>query len=131
VIIDSSAIVAVTTGEHDKDGLLRAMARSSWRGVSSATLVETGFVLVSRYSTAGRTALATFCEEFSVQELAFTGAHQKVALDAFQRFGKGRHPAALNFGDCLSYATARVARQPLLCIGNDFVQTDLEVVPLR
>jgi ribonuclease VapC len=53
-----------------------------------------------------------------------------VALDAFSRFGKGRHPAALNFGDCMTYAIAEVARRPLLCVGEDFAQTDLELAGL-
>ena len=58
----------------------------------------------------------------------FTDLHWQRTIDAFARFGKGRHPAALNFGDCMSYATAALARQPLLCVGDDFRKTDLELV---
>lgn len=68
--------------------------------------------------------------EAEVEVLPFETEHWGAALEAFERFGKGRHPAALNFGDCLAYATARVRRQPLLCDGDDFSRTDLEIVPL-
>lgn len=87
-------------------------------------------VLLARFGPRGKTALARFLQENRVDVLAFGEAHVDVALDAFSRFGKGRHPAALNFGDCCSYATATVAREPLLCIGDDFPQTDLELVSL-
>lgn len=130
MIIDSSAVVAAITNEHDETAVLRAVAAARSPAIGAPTLLETGMVLLSRLGPSGRTQLVRFCDHFSIQQLAFTEEHQKVALDAFQRFGKGRHPASLNFGDCLSYATARVARQPLLCIGNDFAQTDLDLVPL-
>ena len=60
----------------------------------------------------------------------FTDLHWQRAVDAYAHFGKGRHPAGLNFGDCMTYATAALARQPLLCRGDDFSKTDLEVVRL-
>ncbi|HWH14820.1 MAG TPA: type II toxin-antitoxin system VapC family toxin [Miltoncostaeaceae bacterium] len=63
--------------------------------------------------------------------VSFTSAHARVAAEAWRRFGKGRHPAGLNLGDCMSYATARVAERPLLCVGDDFARTDLAVVPLH
>ena len=85
-------------------------------------------VLIARFGTRGKTALARFLQENGVDVLPFGDTHVGIALDAFSRFGKGRHPAALNFGDCCSYATATVAREPLLCVGDDFSQTDLELV---
>jgi ribonuclease VapC len=130
LILDNSAIVAIATGEPDRENLVRAMAQSPQRAVGSPTLLETGMVLISRVGVSGRTALATFCAEFDVEEIAFTTDHRRVSLDAFERFGKGRHPASLNLGDCPSYATARIARRPLLCIGNHFAQTDLDLVDL-
>lgn len=66
-----------------------------------------------------------FLQQFEVEEIPFTEAHWRIATDAFLRFGKGRHPAALNFGDCMTYATAKLAGEPLLFVGNDFAQTDL------
>ncbi len=59
--------------------------------------------------------------------VSFDERHWQLSLEAFERYGKGRHPARLNFGDCLSYATAKLAGQPLLCVGNDFAQTDVEL----
>jgi ribonuclease VapC len=69
--------------------------------------------------------LEGFLQRIGVEVVPFTDTHWRVALDAARRFGKGRHPAALNFGDCLSYATARVAERPLLCTGQDFAHTDI------
>ena len=65
--------------------------------------------------------------EASITVLPFGEEHYLLAVDAWQRFGRGRHPACLNFGDCLSYATAKLAGQPLLCVGDDFAFTDLEL----
>jgi ribonuclease VapC len=65
-----------------------------------------------------------------VQTVPFDEAHASVALDAYSRFGQGRHPAALNFGDCCTYAIASLAGEPLLCIGDDFARTDLLLVSL-
>jgi uncharacterized protein with PIN domain len=78
----------------------------------------------------GRTVLARFLQENSIQTVAFDDAHATAALDAYSRFGKGRHRAALNFGDCCTYAIASVASEPLLCLGDDFAQTDLLLVSL-
>ena len=77
-----------------------------------------------------RAALRSFLVEYDVRPVPFGADHWRVAAQAFARFGRGRHPAALNYGDCLSYASARVAGAPLLCVGGDFAQTDLELVPL-
>ena len=71
--------------------------------------------------------LARFVQEFELQVVPFSDAHFRAALDAHQRFGEGHHKAALDFGDCLSYATARLARQPLLCDDRRFGLTDLEL----
>jgi ribonuclease VapC len=65
--------------------------------------------------------------ESTISAVPFGDAHYGTAVEAWLRFGKGRHPAGLNFGDCLSYATARLAGQPLLCTGEDFSKTDIEI----
>lgn len=75
--------------------------------------------------------LARFLQENAIECVPFTDAHSDVALDAFHRFGQGRHPAKLNMGDCCSYAVAHLAGEPLLCIGNDFAQTDLPLMDLE
>lgn len=91
---------------------------------------KTGIVLTARFGPKGKTALARFLQESAIETVAFDEAHASAALDAYSRFGKGRHPAALNFGDCCTYAVASVSGEPLLCQGNDFGQTDLLLVSL-
>src|ERR1700728_8369 len=98
--------------------------------IGAPTRLETGIVLTARFGPRGKTALARFLQENSIETVAFREEHASVALDAYSRFGKGRHPAALNFGDCCTYAVASVADEPLLCRGNDFGQTDLALVSL-
>jgi ribonuclease VapC len=84
-------------------------------------------ILESRFGARGRAALDVFLNDYQVLPLAFGDLQWRAAVTAFVRFGKGRHPAALNFGDCLTYATARLADRPLLCSGDDFRATDLEI----
>ncbi|HET7574672.1 MAG TPA: type II toxin-antitoxin system VapC family toxin, partial [Solirubrobacterales bacterium] len=93
--------------------------------IGAPTLVEVTIVLVRRYGEVGRTALWNFLGERQVLAIPFDGRHWSAASDAFLRFGKGRHPARLNLGDCMTYAVARVAGEPLLFIGNDFAKTDI------
>ena len=80
---------------------------------------------------AGEDDIGAFPSENGIQTVAFDDEHAAVALDAYSRFGKGRHPAALNFGDCCTYATASIAGEQLLCVGDDFGQTDLPLVSLK
>jgi len=94
-------------------------------GIGAPTLVETGIVLASRLGVAGRTLLARAVDELALVPIPFGEEHWPVALEAYLRFGRGRHPAGLNFGDCLTYAIARLAGEPLLCLGGDFAKTDL------
>lgn len=82
-------------------------------------------VLVGKEGEASRPALAQFLRDYKIAPIAFGDLHREVAVEAFVRYGKGRHPAGLNYGDCMSYATAKVAEAPLLFIGDDFAQTDL------
>ena len=91
------------------------------------TLAETGIVLTARIGDRARTLLARFVDEADLVAVPFVDEHWPAAIDAYARFGRGRHPAGLNFGDCLTYATARIAGEPLLCLGDDFAKTDLEL----
>lgn len=84
-------------------------------------------VLVGREDLDGSSLLASFLQQRNFDIVSFSDAHWRVAQSAFVRYGNGRHPAALNFGDCLTYAVAAVAGEPLLCVGNDFVQADLKL----
>lgn len=127
MILDTSALVALILQEDGYEELARIASEASVRGVGTPSLVETGIVLHGRVGGVARTALERLLADAEVETIAFTERHWPVALRAFARFGKGRHPAALNLGDCFTYATASVAGEPLLCLGHDFAQTDLEL----
>ena len=130
MIVDASALISVITGEPGHERIADLLADSARTSIGAPTLLETGMVLEGRAGARGRTALARVTAEARLRVLPFTEEHARIALDAFSRFGKGRHPAALNFDDCCCYATAVVAGEPLLCVGEDFARTDLELVPL-
>jgi ribonuclease VapC len=127
LILDTSALVAIVIREPGWERLLDRVTEAPAAGVGAPTLAEAGLVLTGRIELEGKRLLALFVMEFEIVVVTFGDAHWKVAVDAFRRFGKGRHPAGLNFGDCLSYATAKLAGQPLLCTGKDFARTDLEI----
>lgn len=90
------------------------------------TLAETGIVLHARLGETSRGLLERILDELGIQEIPFGEIHWREAVDAFRRFGKGRHPAGLNFGECLTYAAAKLASEPLLFVGEDFTRTDLD-----
>lgn len=126
MILDTSAIVAVLLREPGWEGILRRIDEAPYCAVGAPTLAEAGVVLSARLAVDARGHLARFLQESGVDVLAFGEEHYVVAVEAWRRFGKTRHPARLNFGDCLSYAMARLAGQPLLFVGDDFAQTDVE-----
>jgi ribonuclease VapC len=128
VILDSSAIVAVILDEPGRERIEEALGAAPSPGVGGPTLAEAGILLVARLGLRGRTLLDAFLVETGSVTIPFGDAHWIVALDAFDRFGKGRHPASLNLGDCMTYAVARLAGEPLLCTGGDFARTDLALV---
>jgi len=125
VILDSSAIVAIATEEPGCLELLEKLDRADTLAVGAPTLVETALVLRSRLTLEPRAFLERFLTDWNVSVVPFGEDHWKMAVDAHRRFGRGHHKAALNFGDCLSYATAKLADMPLLCTGGDFSKTDL------
>lgn len=128
MIVDSSALVAILLRQPGYEAPLGHLATADVVGVGTPTLAETGIVLEARAGTPARSLLARFIHEARLVPVPFGEEHWRAAIDAFIRYGKGRHPAALNFGDCLTYATARLADEPLLCIGDDFARTDLPLV---
>jgi ribonuclease VapC len=130
MIIGSSAILAVIGREPGYERIVHQLAASPGTRIGAPTQLETGTVLTARFGPRGKTALARFLQENSVQTVAFEEAHASAALDAYSRFGKGRHPADLNFGDCCTYAVASLTGEPLLCVGDDFARTDLLLVKL-
>jgi ribonuclease VapC len=128
LIIDSSAIVAIFFRETGAEEILATIVEADFAGIGSPTATETGLVLTAALGENATASLLRFFEESGIEVVPFTDLHWQRAIDAFARFGKGRHPAALNFGDCMTYATASIAQQPLLCRGNDFRKTDLDLV---
>jgi ribonuclease VapC len=125
VILDASALVAVLLAEPGYKRLLDRMASAAALAVGAPSLVEAAIVLTSRKGKDARPMLNEFLRDAEIDVIPFTADHFNAALDAFRRYGKGRHRAALNFGDCLAYAVARVAGLPLLFTGHDFTATDL------
>lgn len=130
LVLDTSAAIAVLTAEPAAPRLLDAIEAADERVVGAATLVELGIVLEARLGPAGRGVTQRFVRDGGFDTLPFDAEQADVAVDGWRRFGRGRHPAALNLGDCLTYAVAIVAGLPILCVGDDFRQTDAAVVPL-
>ena len=128
MIVDSSAVLVVIGKEPAHERIVHELAASSGTRIGAPTQLETGIVLTARLGPRGKTVLVRFLQENAIRTVVFDEEHAAVALDAYSRFGKGRHPAALNFGDCCTYATASIAGEPLLCVGDDFPQTDLPLV---
>lgn len=125
MILDSSVIVAIALREPDYQELVLKLKAADSIGISTPTLTEAGIVLAARLGIEPQALLDRFLRDFQVTPVAFGELHWREALEAFRRFGKGRHPAALNFGDCMSYATARMAHRPLLFVGEDLSRTDI------
>jgi ribonuclease VapC len=126
VILDSSAVVAVLKRELPQKEIADKLVNAEVVAIGAATLSETDLVMVRALGEPGRGYIAQFLEAFEVEVIPFGNAHRQIAAEAFIRYGKGRHSARLNYGDCMSYATARVADEPLLFVGDDFAQTDIE-----
>ena len=128
MIVDSSALLALVFREPSWERIVEAMDAAPVVAVGTPTLAETGIVLHARLGDRAPGLLERLLDELDVVEIAFGVVHWREAVAAYRRFGKGRHPAALNFGDCMTYATARLTGEPLLCVGDDFPRTDLELV---
>ncbi len=125
MVVDSAALVTVHLQEFGSEELFAKIAGAEVALIGAPTLLETALVLSSRLGRDSRALLASSLRELGVQVTPFTEDHYHAAINAFLRYGKGRHPAALNFGDCMSYAVAAVSGLPLLYTGKDFAQTDI------
>lgn len=128
MILDTSAAVAVIVGEPRSDRIIETLVSAPVVRIGAPTLVELGLVVGTLVGATATPELMRFLDLFELETVEFGAGHWTVALAAHSRFGKGRHPAALNMGDCMSYAVSSVAGEPLVCTGNDFPQTDLEVI---
>jgi ribonuclease VapC len=126
VILDTSVLLAIVFREPGHERLVDRLANDAALAAGTPTLAETGIVLSARLGAAAEGMLERLLDEFNVQEIPFVEIHWREAVDAFRRYGKGGHPASLNFGDCMTYATAHLSGEPLLFVGEDFRHTDLE-----
>lgn len=127
IVVDTSAAVAIITRERGHDELISSLETATTRLMAAPTRVELGMVLEARLGPAGADVVARFLRDGQVETEGLTPVDADRALSAWRRYGKGRHRAALNFGDCFSYALAERTGMPLLCTGEDFAATDLEI----
>lgn len=125
MIVDTSAILAIVFKEPGYEGLIDKLLEPGRKGVGTPTLAEAGLVLTGCLEGDAELQISGILHRFEIVPVPFGERHWRAAVEAFRRFGRGRHPAALNFGDCLSYATAKLADRPLLFVGDDFSDTDL------
>lgn len=125
MVLDTSAVMALLNGEPEAAQIAMAIEADPLRLISAATLLEAGIVIESRAGEAGGRELDLLLARMGASVEPVTRDQAELARDAWRRFGKGRHPAALNFGDCFSYALAKDRGEPLLFKGVDFRQTDI------
>jgi ribonuclease VapC len=124
VVVDTSAVVAILLGEPERDRFIALLGDADDPLISAATLAEASIVMLAKHGDEGVSDLDRLLGAAAVRCVAVDETQARVARDAFARYGKGRAPAGLNFGDCFSYALAKVSGRPLLYKGADFAQTD-------
>jgi ribonuclease VapC len=125
MVTDTSALLAILQDEPERRAFNEALESAESRLMSAATFVETSIIIESRYGAEGLRDLDVFIDRAGIEIVAVDTEQAHVARRAFSQFGKGRHPAGLNYGDCFSYALARVRGESLLFKGGDFSQTDV------
>jgi ribonuclease VapC len=123
--LDTSALVAILFSEAGHLDLVDRILDADAVRVGAPTLAETAIVVSARWHKPGLRVVEALARELGVAVVPFGDAEWKAAATAYQRFGRGRHKAALNFGDCLAYAAASVAGDTLLYVGDDFALTDI------
>jgi ribonuclease VapC len=131
VVVDTSGAFAILTGEPGGPALAAALEEADRRLMAAATLVELSIVLEGRHGPAGRGIVDRFVRDASIEVVPVDRELADLAVDGWRRFGKGRHPAGLNYGDCFAYGLAVAAAAPALCTGDGFAATDVDVVRPR
>jgi ribonuclease VapC len=125
MVIDSSAIIACLLDEPEQARFIAALDTAPTRLLSMVTYVETAFVILGRKGDVGLSDFLRFIDRAAIESVVVNEHQGRMAIEAFQRYGKGRHPAGLNLGDCFAYALAKASGEPLLFKGGDFALTDL------
>lgn len=130
MVIDTSALLAIFVGEPERPSFLDKIIQAGTRRISAANVLETGIVLEARKGEAAGREFDLFVVRANLEIVPVDGEQVEIARSAWRKYGKGRHPAALNFGDCFAYALAKFYDEPLLAKGGDFALTDLELCPV-
>lgn len=128
MILDASALLSILEQEADAERIARAMGAAKSLSISAATFFETALVICGRHGERGEEELDLLARRLNLNIVPFGDGQIGHARRAFRLYGKGRHPARLNFGDCIAYALAKERNEPLLFKGNDFSKTDIGVV---
>ncbi len=129
MVIDTSAIAAILFGEEDSERFTAAIEADPTRFISAASVLEAAIVAETRKGSPGGRELDLLLLTAGIEAVAFNEEQLRVARHAFRVYGKGRHPAGLNLGDCFSYALSRTSGEPLLFKGDDFAKTDVVPCP--
>jgi ribonuclease VapC len=127
MVIDTSALVAIFFGAAERQRFLGDIIAAETRLVSAAAVLETGMILEARRGEAAGREFDLFVVRANLQIVPVDAEQTDLARSAWRQYGKGRHPAALNSGDCFSYALAKATGEPLLAKGTDFASTDIAV----
>jgi ribonuclease VapC len=131
MVIDTSALAAIFFAEPERQIFLKAIAAAGSRLLSAASVLETGIVIEGRQGEAAGREFDLFVVRANLQIVSVDAEQADLARSAWRRYGKGRHPAALNLGDCFTYALCKASGEPLLAKGTDFALTDIETCQLN
>ena len=129
MVLDTSAVLAILQDEPERRKFNEAIEAAETRSLSTASFFECSMIVESRYGADGIRDLDLFIAKAQVSFAPVDEEQANLARRAFRKYGKGRHPAGLNFGDCFSYALSKALQEPLLFKGNDFSQTDVDRHP--
>jgi len=127
MVLDTSAVLAIFLAEPERQSFLQALAEADLRLISAASVLESAIVLEAKRGESAGREFDLFLHTADIHVVPVDSEQIDSARLAWRRYGKGRHRAALNFGDCLSYALAQTSGEPLLAKGNDFRRTDLKM----
>ncbi len=128
MVIDTSALAAIFFREPERERFRDAITAADSRLISAATLLEAGMVIEGRRGSGAGREFDLFVLRSNFQIVSVDAEQAELARSAWRKYGKGRHPAGLNFGDCFAYALAKTTGEPLLAKGDDFAQTDIQVL---
>ena len=127
MVLDTSALIAILVGEPERRMFIDAIEAAETRLISAGTFVEVSIVMDARHGAEGLRHVDEFIDRAGIEIVPVDQEQAREARRAWSRFGKGRHSAGLNFGDCFPYALAVIAGEELLFKGNDFTQTDVQL----